>query len=239
MKYEDDVEDILGPRSWPAPRPRFVPKKVKPTPRPAAQVIGPVPAAAKPDDTQQTAAEIRNGVTVFWLAKSFGMEASTVRKKLADCPYLARKTSGYLYSLPVAASFLVRPKLNIRQYLEQMKPNEMPTQLQPTYWEGVLKRQKFESIAKELWYSEDVMEVFSEVFKTIKFTLQLWPDTLERTGNFSDEDRAALTRMADQLSLDIHGKIAELAKAKTTPNSLERFLQQTGQFEDEEVEDIL
>lgn len=238
MSYDDDIEDILGPRALPAPRPRLKRKKVKTVARPASAVMGPVPKAAQKDPEKQAAVEVMGGVTVFWLAKSFGMEVSTVRKKLADCPTLGRKTSGFLYSLPVAASYLVRPRMNIREYLEQMKPNELPTQLQPTYWEGVLKRQKFETIAKELWYSEDVMEVFAEVFKTIKFTLQLWPDTLERTGTFSDEDRATLTIMADQLSEDIHRAISDKAKEKTTPTSLERFRQQTGAFDDEDVEEV-
>lgn len=240
MKYErfdDDTESLLGPISLPKPIPKFIPRKVKPVRRPAGEVRGPLPAAAVKDG--QPAAEVMGGVTVFWLAKAFGMEVSTVRKKLSDCPHLARRTSGYVYSIAVAATYLVRPRMNIREYLEQMKAHELPTQLQPTYWEGVLKRQRFEVQARDLWCSEDVMEVLSEIFKTIKFTLQLWPDTLERSGTFSDEDRDTLTVLADQLAEDIHRSITDLSKTRTTPNSLVRFREQVSDFDDEEVEDIL
>jgi hypothetical protein len=226
---------------------------VKKPPLDIGIITGPKLRAAEPvpGQTEQKATEVMGGVTVFWLAKAFGLEVSTVRKKLADCPVMGRKTSGFVYSLPQAAAYLVRPRLDIAAYMEQLKPGELPVQLQPTYWEGVLKRQKFESMAKQLWLAEDVMEIFSEVFKTIKFTLQLWPDTLEREGNFSDEQRASLTVMVDQLAEEIHRSIVEMSAKRTTPSSLERFQEQVAAIrdqgpvymdlndEDDEDEDIL
>lgn len=233
MSIDDEIEDLLGP---PTPKKKRKPYG-KPLP-PAKNLMG--PKLKVPDSAQGTAAELTNGVTVFWLSKAFGMEVSTVRKRLADCPFVARKTSGYLYALPVAAQYLVRPRMNIREYIEQLKPHELPTQLQPTYWDGVLKRQKFEAQAKQLWYAEDVMEVYAEVFKAIKFTMQLWPDTLER-GGMPAQERDTLTVLCDQLQEDIHRVILEMAKDKTTPSSLERFREMTENPGDEEieVEDIL
>lgn len=184
------------------------------------------------------------GVTVFWLAKQFGMEVSTVRKRLADCPWVGKKTSGYLYSLKVAAPYLVKPRIDIKAYLDQMKPGDLPQQLQPAYWEANLKRQKFELSMGQLWETADVMDVFAEVFKAVKFSVQLWPDTLERESGLSDEDRKTLVILADALQDQIYQSILRMTKEKTHPNALVRFNQALEDktpvvFHDDEEEDIL
>jgi hypothetical protein len=246
MTY-DDVEDILGPVS---PKPKN--KGGRPVGSKVSRVHPPVKppvarsslaatyaaAAAKDGPTPaQPASEVMGGVTVFWLAKAFGMEVSTVRKRIADCPPLARKTSGFIYSLSVAAQYLVKPKIDVKSYLEAMKPSDLPQQLQPSYWEANLKRQKFELTMGQMWVTEDVLEVFAEVFKTIKFSIQLWPDTLERQSGFSDEDREILITLADDLQDEIYQSIDKLAKERSTPNALQRFYQMLE--EDDDVEDIL
>ena len=225
MNYDDDIEDILGPVTKPKAKKRSRGVNVAPTPHPPLRPVGVYKSPLIKNMNGTPSAEVVGGVTVFWLAKAFGMEVSTVRKKLADCPPVARKTSGYLYSLPVAAQYLVRPKVDIMQYLEQMKPSELPQQLQPSYWESLLKRQKFELSMKQLWLSEDAMEVFSEVFKTVKFSVQLWPETLEKQTGLSDEEREILTALCDGLQGDIYDNIVRMAQAKTTPDAWERFLE--------------
>lgn len=230
MSYDDEIEDVLGP----AKKPRN--KGGRPKGGHLNRVHPPLkpPLRRAPATGAQPAAEIMGGVTVFWLAKAFGMEVSTVRKRVADCPPLARKTSGYLYSLPVAAQYLVNPKIDVRGYLDSMKPADLPQQLQAAYWEANLKRTKFESMMKQLWVSEDVMEVFAEVFKAIKFNIQLWPDTLERQTNFSDEDRQVLVRLADDLQDEIYKAIERLSAERSTPNALQRFYEALDQVGDDE-----
>lgn len=242
----DDIEDILGPPTKAKPKPK---RKTK---QPAA--LSPVPpvkkprsALAKPTDGL-SAADTMGGVSIFWLAKAFAMEVSTVRKRMADCPPMAKRTSGYVYSLPVAAQFLVKPKVDLQHYLDGLKPSDMPQQLQGAYWDSQLKRTRFEKITGDLWHTEDVMEVFSEVFKTIKFSIQLWPDTVEREGDMTEEDQEILTGLCDGLQDEIYQAIAKMTKEKSTPNALERFRLSVGdqgkvevevEEDDDDVEDIL
>lgn len=230
----DEVEDILGPPSkHKKPRLKPVPPK-----KPRSALVQ-QSASANP------AADILGGVTIFWLAKAFGMEVSTVRKRLADCPPMARRTSGFLYSLPVAAQYLVKPRVDLQHYLEGLKPIDLPQQLQGPYWDAQIKRQKFETMMKELWHSEDVMAVFGEVFKAVKFSIQLWPDTLERATGFSDEDRELLVTLADAMQDQIYGSIVRLSQEKGTPSALVRFEDAVKapntvlEIEENEVEDIL
>lgn len=244
-------DDILGPNTKDTVRPQGGIKphpgmKYKGSVGPLEETMRKIAQEDMPEKTQQPVGEVMGGVTVFWLAKAFGMEVTTVRKRLADCPHLMRKTSGFLYSIPVAAQYLVRPRLDIKNYLAQLKPHELPQQLQGSYWDANLKRQKFEQIMGELWETEDVMSVFAEVFKTIKFSIQLWPDALERKSGLSDSDRAVLVKMGDALQDEIYQGIVKMAQDKNTPNALQRFEQALAaqqpedlpEFEDDE-EDIL
>jgi hypothetical protein len=226
MTYDDDIEDILGPPSKPKVKARSRGASVQANAHPAVRPpVQPRSALIRASASTQPSGDIVGGVTIFWLAKAFGLEPSTVRKKLADCPPIARKTSGYLYSLPTAAQYLVRPKIDIMQYLEQMKPGDLPQQLQPSYWDSMLKRQKFELSMRQMWMSEDVMEVFSDIFKAIKFSMQLWPDTLERQTGLKDEEREILTALCDDLQSEIYEGVVKLAADKTTPDAWERFLE--------------
>jgi len=63
------------------------------------------------------------------------------------------------------------------------------------------------------------MEVLGEVFQTIKFTMQLWPDMVDRSMGLSPEQRDMLIKMADSLQADIHKKLVQMPNIKKTPPS--------------------
>lgn len=228
MIYDPDIEEFIGP-----------PKSKK-----AIEAVQAAQAAAKPrmsnaartlelltrrnrhdaDDLDQAPSldmtDVFGGVSVGWLSKVFGMDPSDVKRRLADCPAIHRKKSGYLYSLPVAARYLVKPVFDVEKYLANMKPSELPPQLQDTYWKSALNRQKFELNAGELWRTADVLEVLGEVFKTIKFTMQLWADNLERATGLSETQRKALVQMVDALQNELHQSLVDLRTKRQTPPAL-------------------
>lgn len=164
--------------------------------------------------------EVQHGVTVGWLSTVFGMDPSTVRRRLRDCAPIMKRKAGYVYDLKVAAQYLVKPVFNVEQYLKNMKPSELPTHLQDAYWSAMRKRQQWEADAGHLWRTEAVMEIFGDVFQTIKFAMQLWPDTVERAMGLSPEQRTMLIGMADGLQTEIHKKLVEMPKLKHTPSTL-------------------
>lgn len=166
---------------------------------------------------------VENGVTVFWLAKHFGLQVSTVRQKLAGCPTVARKTSGHLYALKDAAAYLVKPKMDPETILRSMKAHELPPALQQNFWAAQVQRQKWEREAAELWHTADVLEGFSEVFKRIKFATQLWPDTIERMIGLTDEQRRLLIEQIDRLLDEIFQAIKDMAQEKSTAASVARL----------------
>jgi Protein of unknown function (DUF1441) len=161
--------------------------------------------------------DVHGGVTVAWLAQVFRMDPTTVKKRLADCPPLHSRKAGYTYDLKVAAQYLVKPVFNVHEYLKSMKPSELPAQLQASYWDAALKRQKWEENAGQLWRTEAVLGVLAEAFQTIKFTMQLWADNLERVTGLTDEQRDVLVKAVDGLQDELHEALVRNAKENATP----------------------
>ena len=158
------------------------------------------------------------GVTVSWLSQVFGMDPKTVKAKLADCPPLHRRKAGYVYHLPTACRYLIPPAISAEQYIKTMKPSDLPTAFQQSFWDAALKRQKWEENAGQLWRTDRVREVLGQTFQTIKFTVQLWADTLERQTGLTLEQRELLTQLVDNLQEEIYKALVTQAAEKKTPS---------------------
>lgn len=158
------------------------------------------------------------GVTVSWLSQVFGMDPKTVKAKLADCPPLHRRKAGYVYHLPTACRYLIPPAISAEQYIKTMKPSDLPTAFQQSFWDAALKRQKWEENAGQLWRTDRVREVLGQTFQTIKFTVQLWADTLERQTGLTLEQRELLTQLVDGLQEEIYKALVTQAAEKKTPS---------------------
>lgn len=213
MDYDDpDIADLLGPAPGAdATRPSRRTDRV-------AKALD-VLTRDRREDVSLDVTDIHRGVTVSWLAQVFAMDPSDVKRRLAECPPLHRRKAGYTYDLKQAARYLVKPVFDAKKYIQTMKPSELPTHLQKDYWAGQLARQKYEENAGQLWRAEAVLEVLGETFKTIKFTMQLWADNLERSTGLSNEQRELLRGMVDGLQDEIYQALVEGAKARRTPSS--------------------
>ena len=174
---------------------------------------------------------VETGVSVFWLAKHFGLEVSTVRKKIAGCRASRRKTSGFLYLIKDAAPYLVQPKMDPEQLIRTMKSQDLPPHLQNQFWQAAVTRLKWERDAGELWLTEDVLDAFGEMFKLIKTSSQLWPDTVAEMVGLSDEQRTALQDQVDMLLTEVHASIKRTAQTGSTRSAyarLEELLEEPG-----------
>lgn len=163
---------------------------------------------------------INKGVTHTWLAQAFGMSLRTTKERLRKCPHSGVTKAGYLYDIREAAPYLVKPVQNIKEYLKSVRPEELPTKLQDKYWSALMRRIKYEERAGMLWRTEKVLFVLGEVFQTIKFSLQLWADNLERATGITTEQREYLRDMVDGLQDEIYSKLKELEKESKTPHVL-------------------
>lgn len=160
------------------------------------------------------------GVTRTWLADVFGMDPTTVKKRLANCPTKGKRGQFPVYELRLAAQYLVPPRVNIGEYLKSMRPNDLPPILQSAYWDAQKKRQDWELNAGELWKTEKVIETLSETFKLIKTSVSLFADTVEQEHGLTEAQRETIGKLTDSLMDDIHNSLVRQHELSRTPNQL-------------------
>jgi len=161
------------------------------------------------------------GVTVSFLSQVFGMEPAKVKRLLVNCPIKSSRIRGrtqtqHLYDLSTAASYLVEPKISVEDVLAQIKREDLPPAINTAFWDAQLKRQRWEENAGQLWRTETIRSTIGSMFQTIKFTIQLWGDTIERQTGLSEEQRAILNEMTDKLQDEMFNSLRENAEQNMT-----------------------
>lgn len=176
----------------------------------------------------------KEGVTVAFLSQVFRMDPNKVKRKLVNCPVLDSRQRGqtqvqHIYDLATAAEYLVEPKADIATIVSRLKPEDLPPRINTAFWDAALKRQRYEENAGELWRTEKVREVLGGMFQTIKFTMQLWADNVERMHGLTKDQRDTIHNLVDQLQQDIYDHLVKEAHLSRTgplkddiPNMLSR-----------------
>lgn len=165
------------------------------------------------------------GVTVAFLAQVFQMDHNKVKRKLVNCPVKARRTRGtmqvqHLYDLKTAASYLVEARIDPEDIIKSLRKEDLPPSISTAYWDAQLKRQKWEEQAGQLWRTNVISTVIGSMFQTIKFTIQLWADTLERQTGLSGDQRDLLNALTDELQQEMFDAFRENAKQNMTQPQL-------------------
>lgn len=169
---------------------------------------------------------VTHGVTVNWLATVFNMQAVDVKRRLAQCPALHRRQAGFVYDLKTACSFLVKPQIDVAEYLKNMKIEELPPRLQTEYWNARNKRLKFEEDAGHLWRTEAVMALVGMVVQQVRTQTRLWVDEIEREEHLSDRQRALMQKKADALLSSIYDECKSLKMKRATKSVLMEYLEE-------------
>jgi hypothetical protein len=161
------------------------------------------------------------GVSIAWLMKAFRMGRAAIEHRLAGCPTVGAGKHGIpLYDLPVAASYLVKPRMTQAEMFRSLKPADLPDKLKDSYWAAKLKQQKYERQAGDLWRTGQVLDTFAEVFKLLRTSLQLIPDAVDREKGITPEQRQIITRVVDGIQDELHGKLVLFAQERSTPSTV-------------------
>lgn len=189
--------------------------------------------AAKKYPAHLELGDVGNGVTATWLAAALKSSIGTVRVRLARCKSW-RVGSLVVYDLKDAMEYLVKPNIDVAQYLKDLKKDDLPEVLRESYWSALLKRQQWEINAKELWHTEDVSTVLGDTFQTIKFAIQLWVDDMERETSITPKQYQFLVKKTDQLQAEIYKALVAAFADKATPSSAGKEAQKHGEQKEEE-----
>ena len=174
-----------------------------------------VPAAPSRD----SAYAALNGVTVDWLRRAFHLSTQTTDKKLQGARVIGVTDRGVpLYDLADAAARLIQPKLNLRELLKSVKPDELPDNLREPFWNAKLKQQRYEKNAGELWRTEAVIQLFGSVLKDTKERIRMVTTLAESNLGLTTTQMEKLREIVNSVQGGIHEHIQQLESK--TPASI-------------------
>jgi hypothetical protein len=187
--------------------------------------------AKKPLPRTRAEAVSTGAVTATTLAQMFRMDRNLVTRRLTNCPSVPSPDSraNRLYDIATAARYLVTPILTPEEFVRVASKVDLPPTLQAQFWDAMLKRQRYEEQAGALWPTNRVRDVLGNTFQTIKFTMQLWVDTIEREQAVAPQQRDALIRLVDSLQRDIYEALLSNAEKNATGPQLADLPAATGE----------
>jgi len=164
--------------------------------------------------------------TMAQLAQLFETDAKTLPKRLRGLRPSGTRNNTSTYKIREAASRIVKPGYAIEYYLRTMNHSELPPLLTKEYWNGQRARQIYEENAGDLWRTAQVVEGFAEAFKTLRMSLLLMADAVDRETELSEPQRKIIKRMIDGAIDELREKMVERFKdyvASTAPLALPVF----------------
>lgn len=208
----------------PTGRPRGRPRKTPPPPAPEVDIddlIGAPDEDEAEEDITFDIAETYGGVSAHWLGQMFGMDKATVKKKLAKAgvPIVGRRGRGPLFRLVDAAPYMVKPKIDVEEFIRNMRPNDLPPMLSDMFWAAMLKKQKWELNAADLWRTEDVLSTLGDLWQTIRSRVTLWAEDVDRAHGLTEAQRQEINKLADGLLHSIYQHLVELPNSRKQTRS--------------------
>lgn len=163
-------------------------------------------------DDAETASILYEGATMRQLAIMFKMEPKLVTQKVSSLVPVGRRRGTAVYSVAEAAQRLVKPSYEIERVLMNMNHSDLPPMLQNAFWSGLKTRATYEEMIGDLWRTDKVVRLISVLFNSIRMTLLLLPDTIQREAGL-DRERMTVVRRVVEGSL-VEGRKAVIAEFK-------------------------
>lgn len=157
-------------------------------------------------DDPETSAIIYEGASMRQLAIMFKMDAKVVTSKVSSLIPVGRRRGTPIYSIPEAAARLVKPSYDIERVVMNMNHSDLPPMLQNAFWSAQKTRASFEEMMGDLWRTSRVVRLISVLFNSVRMTLLLLPDTIEREAGLTREQKQVVRRV-------VQGAIVEGRKA--------------------------
>lgn len=147
--------------------------------------------------------------TMAQLAQLFETDAKTLPKRLKMVPPKGTRRGNKVYSIREAAAYLVKPGYEIEEFIRQMSPQEMPPLLLKEFWNGQTARLTYETKLGNLWPTEAVVDYIGELMNSMRMSILLLVDDVNREEELTDGQRAALQRITDNAITTMKNNIAE------------------------------
>lgn len=162
------------------------------------------------------------------LAQLFRRDPKAMPRLLDGLAPAGERRGFKVYWIDEAAQRLVKPGYEVEDYLRKMHPSDMPPLLGKDFWNGQRARQAFEENEGDLWRTAEMVSVFAEAAQTMRTSMLLFSDALEREQELTEEQRAAVEGLIDGAIQDMQEALVErfsnYAAPEYAPISFESYV---------------
>lgn len=150
------------------------------------------------------------GVSAKQLSEIFNMAPQTVKNMLGSLEPVNKRQGWPIYNLAEAASRLATPtEEQLMRYIKRMPANKLPVHLQKEFWDALRSRQLYEENARDLWRTETVMSFIIDVLRTIRQSLNVVEDAVDRETELTPKQRGIIEGLIDDLLEDVSKKLSQ------------------------------
>lgn len=157
------------------------------------------------EDDARVLAYCRQGVSDRFLEQLFGLDRGTLVRRLegAESHRVERgqgNTQYHIYDLQeVVQKLAATDEDALIAAIEGMKPEDVPVKLQKDFWAAMTARRKYVEDGNDLWRTERVLAVMSDVLKLVRQQVTLFENNLDQQDSLSPAQRRIIVQMADGL----------------------------------------
>lgn len=155
---------------------------------------------------------IKQGATVSDLSVLFGLDRKQVRERLGDAAPIGKRSGNDTWRVKDVASRLVNLGDDHAELVSRvlaLHHTQLPKMLSREYWAGQSNRLRVLKEMGELWDTAAVVELASTVFKSLRLSLMLAADTVERQVGLTVEQRDIIEKMMSAVLEQVRGEIDE------------------------------
>lgn len=169
-----------------------------------------------------TKAIIYEGASISQLNVLFGMDNRTISSKISGLEPCGKRAGAPIYSVREAAALLVEPTLDLSQievvanYVRKLNPTNMPKMLTKEFWSAMRTKQLYEDDAGDLWRTEKVVDVFSELVKSVRMPLILAKDAIANVKELTDRDQKIIDQIIDGILEELHDAVVKQFGSRAT-----------------------
>lgn len=135
-----------------------------------------------------------------------------------------------LYAIYDLATLVVPPTWTEVEWEQVMSRRHFPAQLVKEFWGAKKARQDYLISAGEMWHTDEVTGLISEVFKTVTMGIRLITDNIERETTLTAKQRSLLNEYVDTTLNNAAKHIENTFSERVMRERVQRFEDLTGEI---------